>query len=185
MRCLLIGVCGAANVLSLPRYLHALRAIPDCRIRVVMTSTAASILPAATVGLVADEVYRDGTDNIDPGHVRLARWADQYVILPATANLLGQAANGLAGNLVATTLLAFDGPTIIFPSMNAAMWEKASVRRNVEQLRADGHQVIEPSPVECWEIASAGFRTEPGLPSPSTVAQLVCALGFRDGRVRA
>lgn len=181
--CLLVGACGSANMLSLPLYLYALRALPDCRIHVVMTATAARILPPETVRLVSDAVFCDGVDNFDPGHVRIARWADQFVVLPATANTLGQAANGLAGNLVTSALLAYDRPAIFFPSMNELMWEKPSVRRNVETLRQDGHHVIDPEPTEGWEVASADFRTMPGLPPPAVVAQLVLAIGLRAGRI--
>lgn len=174
----LVGVCGAANVMNLPAYLHALRALPGCRIRVVMTASAAGILPPATVRLVADEVYCDGVHNADPGHIQLARWADLFLLLPATAHLLGQAANGLAGNLVATTVLAYADAAIFFPSMNGQMWKQPSVQRNVERLRADGHQVVEPEPAECWEVASASFQQAAGLPAPRVVAQMAGVLGM-------
>jgi hypothetical protein len=49
-------------------------------------------------------------------------------------------------------------------------------------LRADGHHVIDPEPTTCFEVASGEFRTGPGLPSPGTVAQLVCALALRNGK---
>lgn len=173
----LVAACGAANMMNLPRYLIALRALPDCRVHVVMTEAATRLLPVATVRLMSDAVFCDGPDSFDPGHVRLARWPDRLVVLPATANKLGEVANGLGGDLVATLLLAYEGSAIFFPSMNQAMWARPSVRRNVEQLRADGHQVVDPVLGKAWEIASASYRVIAGLPEPETVTRLVAAPG--------
>ena len=75
-------------------------------------------------------------------------------MLPATAHTLAQAAHGFAGSLLTATLLAHQGSAIFFPSMNAAMWHKPSVQRNVAQLRADGYHVADPVMAPCWEIAS-------------------------------
>lgn len=86
----------------LPNYLHAMRAL-GCDFRVLMTTSAEAILPAATVALVAPQVFTEAEHRFAPGLVALATWADQIVILPATAHMLGQAAHGLAGNLLAST----------------------------------------------------------------------------------
>jgi phosphopantothenoylcysteine synthetase/decarboxylase len=170
---LLVGACGAANVINLPGYLTALRGLPGLRVHVVMTSAAARLLPVATVRLVSEAAYGEGEANLDPGHVRLATWADRLIVLPATAHTLAEAAHGFAGSLLMATLLAHRRPAIFFPSMNAAMWDKPSVRRNVAQLRADGHHVADPVMAPCWEIASGSVRTGPGLPSPSQVAGII------------
>ncbi|GGL05275.1 hypothetical protein Sme01_63870 [Sphaerisporangium melleum] len=170
---LLVGACGAANVVNLPAYLMALRRLPGLQVRVVMTATAARFLPLRTVRLLSDAAYGEGEDDFDPGHARLAAWADRFIVLPATAHTLAQAAHGFAGSLLTATLLAHEGSAIFFPSMNAAMWRKPAVRRNVEQLRADGHHVAEPAMTPCWEIASGSVRTGPGLPSPAQVAGLI------------
>lgn len=62
-------------------------------------------MPISTMRLVSEAVY--GPQCYDPRHISLTRWADQFVVLPATANLLGQVANGLASDLLTTTILAF------------------------------------------------------------------------------
>ena len=60
------------------------------------------------------------------------------------ANILAKAAHGLADDLLSTLLLAFDGPVLMAPAMNTRMWQKPAVQRNVEQLTADGVQLIGP-----------------------------------------
>jgi phosphopantothenoylcysteine decarboxylase len=173
---LLVGASGAANVINLPSYLIALRRLSGVRVHVVMTATATRLLPVETVRLVSDTAYGEGEGNLDPGHVRLATWADRLVVLPATAHTLAQAANGFAGSLLTATLLAHKGAAIFFPSMNTEMWNKPSVQRNVAQLRADGHHVTDPVMTPAWEIASGSVRTGPGLPSPSTVADIIAEI---------
>lgn len=181
-RRLLVGVCGAANVLSLPTYLLGLRTDSRTQIRAVMTRSAATILPAASLRLVCDEVYCDGADDLAAGHVHLAEWAERFIVLPTTANMLGQVAHGLASGILSSALLAYGAPAVFFPSMNLRMWEQPSVRRNVAQVRADGHIVVEPVPADGWEVASsaAGEPCIPvkgvGLPSPGAVAAMIAEL---------
>ena len=181
---ILVGVCGAGAVLVLQDYLARLRSRPGWQVRAVLTPAAARILPSATVGLMCDEVFSDGADGFRPGHVGLASWAHRLVVLPATANVLGQAAHGLAVDLLTTVLLAYDGPALFFPSMNERMWRRAPVVRNVEQLRADGHLVVEPVLRSCWELASSSMKVGPALPSPAEVADIVAEPALVTARER-
>src|SRR5918992_5939375 len=105
---LLVGVSGSVAVLSLPSYLATLRAELAAEIRVIMTAAAASMLPPSTVALICDGVFVDEepTPQKRPGHIELARWCEMFVVLPATANVIGQTANGLGSNLLTTTILA-------------------------------------------------------------------------------
>src|SRR3712207_1238123 len=115
---LLVGVCGAAAILGLPSYLATLRAELAVEIRVIMTGAAASMLPPSTVALLCDGVFAGGEPALEkrPGHVELAAWCDLFVVLPATANVLGQAAGGLAPDLLTTTILASPRPVVFCPN---------------------------------------------------------------------
>ncbi|PZT77412.1 MULTISPECIES: flavoprotein [unclassified Streptomyces] len=174
-RRLLIGVCGSGNVLAVPQYLMALRTGlgPGVEIRMIMTRSAAAIIPPSTMRLLCRTVYCDGEDELTAGHVAPAVWAERFVVLPATANMLGQAANGLASGLLSSALLAHERPVVFFPSMNSLMWERPAVRRNVDRLRADGHAVIDPVPAPAWQIAAGEVRKNLGLPPSSTVATVI------------
>jgi len=65
-------------------------------------------------------------------------------VAPATANILAKAAHGIGDDLLSTVLLSFNGPVIMAPAMNAEMWCKPAVQRNVEQIRADGAMFVGP-----------------------------------------
>lgn len=67
------------------------------------------------------------------------------LIVPATANILGKAAHGIADDLLSATILGCPRPIIFAPAMNPVMWEKPAVQRNLETLRQDGHVVLRPS----------------------------------------
>lgn len=168
-------MCGSGNVLAVPQYLMALRTGlgPGVEIRMAMTRSAAALVPAATMRLLCPEVHCDGEDEMTTGHVAPAAWAERLVVLPATANMLGQAANGLASGLLSSALLAHERPVLFFPSMNSVMWERLAVRRNVDRLRADGHAVVDPLPAPAWQIAAGDVRKNLGLPPPATVTAVI------------
>jgi phosphopantothenoylcysteine synthetase/decarboxylase len=157
---LLVGMSGSVAVLNLPAYLAVLRADLAGEVRVIMTSQAARMLPPSTVALICDGVFLDQEPGLErrPGHIELARWSEMFVILPATANVIGQAANGLATNLLTTTILASPRPVIFCPNVHPSMWNKAAVKRNVETLREDGHTVIEPEVAVAYEVDSGEMR---------------------------
>jgi phosphopantothenoylcysteine synthetase/decarboxylase len=110
------------------------------------------------VALLCDEVFLDRiTSQKRPGHMELARWCDMFIVLPASADVLGQAANGLAPNLLATTVLASPRPVVFCPNLTAVMWSKRAVQRNVRTLREDGHVkdghvIIEPELAPAYEV---------------------------------
>lgn len=81
-------------------------------------------------------------------HIGLAEQAAVYVIAPATADVLGKLAHGLADDLLSTLALSFTGPMVVAPAMNSEMWQKPALQRNVAQLRADGAVIVEPE--EGW-----------------------------------
>ncbi|MBI4577227.1 MAG: phosphopantothenoylcysteine decarboxylase [Planctomycetes bacterium] len=83
-----------------------------------------------------------------PLHTELARSAALYLLAPATANLIGKLAAGIADDVVTSTALAVDCPVLVAPAMNARMWGHPFVQRNLQTLRAAGHHVVEPA--EGW-----------------------------------
>jgi phosphopantothenoylcysteine synthetase/decarboxylase len=172
---LLVGVCGAAAILSLPSYLATLRAELAAEIRVIMTSAAVSMLPPSTVALLCDGVFVDEKPTLEkkPGHVELAAWCDLFVVLPASANVLGQAANGLAPNLLTTAVLASPKPVVFCPNVNEEMWRKPAVQRNVETLRDDGHVVVEPELAPAYEVDTGETRDSWVVPEPGRLVELL------------
>ncbi len=151
-----------------------------CAVRVVMTQSATELVAPKTFEAlsgqpVATEIFDHDECHT---HIELARSADVFCVAPATANILGKAANGIADDLLSTLLLSFDGPLIMAPAMNTAMWRKAVVQRNIQQLQADGVILIGPETghLSCGEegmgrmadptvIMEAILNLKPSLPS--------------------
>jgi phosphopantothenoylcysteine decarboxylase/phosphopantothenate--cysteine ligase len=105
------------------------------------------VTPLSVAALSGDKAYTelfDLDEEAEMGHIQLSRSADLIVVCPATADLIGKAAGGLANDLATTTLLATDAPVLMVPTMNVRMWQHLAVQRNIETLRSDGVAVMEP-----------------------------------------
>lgn len=89
--------------------------------------------------------YREVLEKKKVGHIKLADKTDVMVIVPATANIIGKLAHGIADDFLTTTALAVTCPIIICPSMNVNMWNSPIVQENLNKLKSVGYQVIEPS----------------------------------------
>ncbi|WP_051793531.1 flavoprotein [Kibdelosporangium aridum] len=165
---LLIGASGSAAVAMLPVYLSALRSQFTGTVTVLMTHTATRFLPAHTVALFADQVVTGEPESTwaRHNHVTLAAEHDMLAVLPATANMLAATATGAAGNLLSATVLAASFPVVFFPVMSAEMWEKPAVKRNVDAVRADGCDVIEPAWGPRYDVALGAFVDSPMPPPP-------------------
>jgi phosphopantothenoylcysteine decarboxylase/phosphopantothenate--cysteine ligase len=126
----------------------------------VMTKAAEEFITQLAVGaLAAHKVHVDlfsREDEIDVGHIRLARECDLVVVAPATADLMGKMANGLANDLASTILLATERPVLMAPAMNPKMWSNPAVNRNASQLLIDGVHFIGPMRGEMAEGGEAG-----------------------------
>ncbi|POZ61404.1 flavoprotein [Chromobacterium alticapitis] len=174
-RRILIGACGSVDILTLPRYLVAIKTGIDCELTVLMTASAQLFLPAASVGLYADRVIAGERPEDWPTDKpsRIVADHDLLAVLPATAHMLATAAQGAAPNRLATVILASNFPVLFFPVMGAVMWEKAAVQRNVRQLREDGYQVAEPVWHENYDVSLGRMVGHPSLPSPEQTVELM------------
>ncbi|NTX01995.1 bifunctional phosphopantothenoylcysteine decarboxylase/phosphopantothenate--cysteine ligase CoaBC [Myxococcus sp. CA040A] len=109
-------------------------------VRVAMTESARQFVTPLTFQALSGHPVL--TDYFDPsqegnfGHLDLARWAEAFVVAPATADLLARVRAGMANDAVTTSLLAFRGPVVLAPAMNVAMWDNAMTQENVAALLA-------------------------------------------------
>lgn len=114
----------------------------------VLTKAAEEfVTPLSTSALAAEKVYRDLfdlTDEAEMGHIELSRSADLVVVAPATADLMGKMAAGLANDLASTLLMATDKRVLIAPAMNVRMWDHPATQRNLAMLTADGILTVGP-----------------------------------------
>lgn len=144
---LLVGVCGSVSVYDHLRVLADLRGSMAQEVRVVLTPSAARMVPPNVVAALVRGTVTTGLEQQGDGvfvpHVELPEWADVFVVLPATAAALASAATGDGRGLLSLALLNAKQPVGFVPGMNARMWSAPAVRRNVEQLRQDGHLVLD------------------------------------------
>ncbi len=123
---------------------------------VIMTKTASKMVPAAEFAKVSGHKvfvelfekgfnYRDVLKSRKVEHIELADKADVLVIAPATANVVGKLAHGIADDYLTTTALAVTAPMIICPAMNVHMWNNPFVQENIGKLRQAGYQIIGPT----------------------------------------
>lgn len=135
-------------------------------VTVVMTDAAMRFVGPATFAAlsgrpVATDVFSETIFPLGP-HIEVARGGDMLCVVPASADFLAKSALGLADDLLSTLYLAFAGPVLMAPAMNAEMWSKPAVQRNVERLRSDGVKFVGPDSgwQSCRDVG-AGRMAEP------------------------
>ena len=118
------------------------------QVSVVMTESATRfVTPLTMETLSQNPVGLDMfslTDERTIGHIERARWADLFVVAPATANYIGKAANGIADDLLTTISLAMTCPVLIAPAMNTRMWNHPAVQENLRTLISRNVRVVQP-----------------------------------------
>lgn len=133
-------------------------------VNVIMTNAAEKfIAPLTFKTLTKNKVYIDMFEEIhynDVRHISLAQKTDLFVIAPATANIIGKIASGIADDMLSTVVMAVkDKPIIICPAMNTAMYENAITQNNIDKLKGCGYQFIEPkeSLLACGDLGKGAL----------------------------
>jgi phosphopantothenoylcysteine decarboxylase / phosphopantothenate---cysteine ligase len=119
-------------------------------VRVSMTPAATQFVTALTFQNLTHQPvltdYFDASQEAAFGHLRLARWAELYLVAPATADLIARIRAGMANDAVTTSMLAYRGKVLLAPAMNVAMWENRLTQENVAALTADPrYRVVGPA----------------------------------------
>ncbi|MFS0590676.1 bifunctional phosphopantothenoylcysteine decarboxylase/phosphopantothenate--cysteine ligase CoaBC [Cytobacillus horneckiae] len=118
-------------------------------VKVIMSESAMRfVTPLSFQALSRNDVYIDTFDEKDSkkiAHIDLADWADLILIAPATANIIGKLANGIADDMISTTLLAATSPVWLAPAMNVHMYSHPAVMKNIDTLYQFGYRFVEPS----------------------------------------
>ena len=138
-------------------------------VKVVMTQNATHIASPLTFGEisghpVALEMFEQ-VHQWDVEHIALATWADAYVVVPATANVIGKIYAGIADDMLTTTIIATTAPKYLCPAMNTEMYNNPITQRNLEGLRSLGYHIMDPA--EGW--LACGITGVGRLPGPEAI----------------
>ncbi|GIO30646.1 MULTISPECIES: bifunctional phosphopantothenoylcysteine decarboxylase/phosphopantothenate--cysteine ligase CoaBC [Paenibacillus] len=142
-------------------------------VHVIMTSSAKQFITELTLqSLSKNAVFSDTFDERDPAvvsHIRLADAADLVLIAPATANMIGKMAHGLADDMLSTTLLATTAPVMVAPAMNVHMYGHPAVQENMKTLDRRGVMMIEPGE----GLLACGYVGKGRMEEPETIVAVV------------
>lgn len=143
---IIVGVSGGIAAYKAVEIVSRLRKV-GAEVKVVMTENATKFVTPMTFGEisgnpVAVKMFEDVHDwNVE--HIALAKWADAYLVAPATANVIGKLAAGIADDMLTTQLMATKAPIFLCPAMNTNMYENPITQRNMQTLRDLGFHILE------------------------------------------
>ena len=172
-KCIVLGVTGSIAAYKSAE-LASLLVKQGHDVFAVMTTEALEFITPLTLQTLSKNPvttsFFDEKENWRPGHIELADRANLLLIAPATANIIAELANGLAGHPLAAIALATRATILVAPAMNGKMWEHPATRDNVSKLRSRGVEFIGPEEgmLACgyegvgrlWKVEDIAFRTE-------------------------
>ncbi|MGQ8364167.1 bifunctional phosphopantothenoylcysteine decarboxylase/phosphopantothenate--cysteine ligase CoaBC [Glaciecola sp. 1036] len=133
----LLGICGGIAAYKTPDLVRKLKA-QGANVRVVLTASASHFVSSLSLQAVSGNKVStnllDEDAELGMGHIELAKWADVFLIAPATANTIAKLANGFADDLLTTLALATTAPLLIAPAMNQQMWAAQVTQENMQRL---------------------------------------------------
>jgi phosphopantothenoylcysteine synthetase/decarboxylase len=179
-RRMVLCAAGGFQVYSLPGFILALLKHVADDVQVVLSRAASGLVSRAAVEVASRHTafveMSDFGDGVYVPHIELTRDADFIIVYPATANIIGKVAQGIADELISTLIIAADIPVFFVPIMNPAMWNHPAVQRNVRTLENDGYTVLPL--IDNIEVATReGLeQTSEGFPLPTLLLRLQAAM---------
>ncbi|NTV88998.1 MAG: bifunctional phosphopantothenoylcysteine decarboxylase/phosphopantothenate--cysteine ligase CoaBC [Clostridiales bacterium] len=174
-RNVVLGVSGGIAVYKAVEVASRLKKL-GVETDVIMTENAAKFVSPLTFRSithrpVVTDMFEE-PDQWDIKHISLAAKADLFVIAPATANIIGKLACGIADDMLSTTVMATTAPVLIVPAMNFNMYANPVVQQNIKKLKDLGYIFMEPDTGRMAEGSSGKGR----LPEPSAIVEEICGL---------
>jgi len=148
-RNLLIGITGSIGAVNMPIYVQYMKDKFAENIFIMISKAARNFVNPYSLEFISghktfEDLFTPHGEYKVP-HIQLPEKADIFLIMPATANIISKAANGIADDLISTSIVASSCPVLFVPSMNDIMWFNNIIQRNVKLLRDSGYYVMEPS----------------------------------------
>lgn len=145
---IVLGVTGGIAAYKAAYIINSLVIDLHANVDVIMTKNAETFIPEQTLrtlsrNIVTRDMFKEPAV-WDVEHISLAKKADCFLIAPATANIIGKIANGIADDMLTTTVMATRAPVVIAPAMNDFMYTNPIVEENMQKLRRHGYRFIDP-----------------------------------------
>lgn len=163
---ILVGITGSVSAYKMYTVIRQLKQ-SKVEIRVIITPAAKNFIsPTLLTTFSEHQVYCDFVENDQwQNHVLLGRWANLFLIAPASCNTIAKMANGIADNFLLATYLSCNCPVLLIPAMDEDMWHHPSTQRNIKLLQNFGNQVIEPNE----GLLASGLIGKGRLPEPDEI----------------
>ena len=143
-----LGICGGISAFKAAHIASLLRQ-RGAEVKCIMTEHATKLITPLTMREISGNPVAvsmfDDTPEFNVEHIALARWADIFVIAPATANVIGKVASGIADDMLSTTIMATKAPVLFAPAMNSNMYLNPVVQDNMAKLKRFGYEIMEPA----------------------------------------
>ncbi|MHB1440853.1 MAG: flavoprotein [Cuniculiplasma sp.] len=145
---MILGITGSVMAANMTFYLNMLKNKFAENVYVIMTKASENFLSPYAMELISGhKVFRNLFDNfegISVPHIQLSEKADIFLIMPATANIIGKAAGGICDDLISTSVIGSKCKVVFVPSMNERMWYNKAVQSNVKKLKGFNYNIVEP-----------------------------------------
>lgn len=170
---LIIGVTGGISAYKSVQVCSNLKK-KGYQIKVVMTASATRFVAPLTFEAISEnpvttKLFPEDKPNFQTEHISHARWGDLFLICPATANIIGKYAAGIADDFLSTMLLAVEGEVVFVPAMNSSMYKNTAVQENMQKLKRCGCKFLEPAS----GFLACGEEGIGKLPSPEEICKEV------------
>ncbi|ENJ9652474.1 bifunctional phosphopantothenoylcysteine decarboxylase/phosphopantothenate synthase [Clostridium botulinum B str. Osaka05] len=146
-KCVVLGVTGGIASYKALDIVSKLKKL-NYDVNVIMTKSALQFIhPLPFQSLSGNMVSKDMFEEpkaFEIQHISLAKKADMILVAPATANIIGKVANGIADDMLSTTIMAATCPVVFVPAMNTNMYKNSIVKNNIEKLKGFGYEFINP-----------------------------------------
>lgn len=158
-KCIVVGVTGGIACYKAVDIVNTF-VKKKYEVHVIMTVNATKfVMPLTFQTLSQNKVVIEMFDEVekwDTEHISLAKKANLFLVVPATANIIGKIAHGIADDMLTTTVMATKAPVVIAPAMNVAMWENPIVQNNVTLLKNYGYHILDTAigRLACGDLGS-------------------------------
>ncbi|MCM3005881.1 flavoprotein [Priestia koreensis] len=172
MQKITLGVCGTIGASNIHNYVVLLSKVYE--LNIILTANAQKFVTYESLKYYCNSIHTHTFNNTsDVEHVKLGKECDHFIIIPASANIIGKISNGIADDLLTSTILNYKKSILIAPNMNQTMWENKIVQDNVLYLKDKGHKFINQRKKSVEAYDDSIVEIDSALPSPRELINIL------------